>query len=239
MSWLEYKQFYARRLPHIHPPDAVFFITFRLADSIPKSVIKEYKSQKDWLDSELRRIECRKSAGTSKKQMESLLAFRRAWFKRFEDILDAGKNSPLWLGNNEIRKIIAAKLIEDDLKKYRLDAFCIMPTHVHIVFKPNLSQNNLREEKSNTRPKFVSGEDTLPKIMRSLKGSTARQANLVLNRTGSFWETESYDHYVRNDEEFYRVVKYTLNNPVKAGLINRWQDWAGTYLAERLRESFL
>jgi len=37
MGWLEYKQFYARRLPHIHPPDAVFFITFRLADSIPRA----------------------------------------------------------------------------------------------------------------------------------------------------------------------------------------------------------
>lgn len=239
MSWHEYKQFYERHLPHIHPPDAVFFVTFRLADSIPQSVIREYKAKKNWLDNELTRIRRQNSAGTHEKQIQSLLEFRRARFKRFEDILDAGENSPLWLDNDAVKKIVAAKLIEDDLKKYRLDAFCIMSNHVHVVLKPNLSQNDLREVKLNGRPQFIGGEDTLPKIMQSLKGLTARQSNFVLNRTGSFWETESYDHYVRNDKEFYRVVKYTLNNPVKAGLVNHWQDWAGTYLAERLRERFL
>lgn len=237
MSWLEYKQYYERVLPHIHPPDATFFITFRLANSIPKTVIREYKAKKEWLDNELKRIERRKE--TTEKQMQSLLEFRRQWFKRFEEILDAGKNSPLWLGKSEIRQIVAEKFLEDDNHKYRLDAFCIMPNHVHAVFKPKLSQTNLHEDKSNGRPKFVSNEDTLPKIMQSLKGSTARQANLILQRKGSFWETESYDHYIRNDAEFNRIIKYVLNNPVKAGLVRNWQDWAGTFLAERLRERFL
>ena len=84
----------------------------------------------------------------------------------------------------------------------------------------------------------MSEEQTLPKIMQSLKCSTARQANLILKRTGSFWETESYDHYIRDETEFYRIIKYTLNNPVKAGLVNHWQDWKRTFLAERLREKF-
>jgi REP element-mobilizing transposase RayT len=238
MSQFEYKQFYERFLPHIHPPDAAFFITFRLADSIPKSIIREYKVKKDWLNNELKRIGSQRSNENSKKQIESLLEFRRAWFKRFEDILDAGRNSPMWLGNIEIREVVAEKLLEDDTKKYRLDAFCIMPNHVHIVFKPNFSQTNLREETITGRPKFVSNEETLPKVMQSLKGATARRANLVLKRTGSFWETESYDHFIRDDAEFYRVIKYTLNNPVKAGLVNNWQDWAGTFLAERLRGKF-
>lgn len=238
MSGFEYKQYYERLLPHIHPPDAVFFITFRLADSIPKSVIREYKSKKDWLDNELRRIERQKSAETSKKQRQSLLEFRRTWFKRFEEILDSGKDSPLWLGTDAIRQIVAEKLLEDDIKKYRLDAFCIMLNHVHVVFKPNISLTDLHEDKTSERTKFVSEAETIPKIMQSLKGSTARQANLILKRTGSFWETESYDHYIRGDDEFYRIVRYTLNNPVKAGLVNHWKDWAGTYLAERLCDKF-
>ena len=111
-----------------------------------------------------------------------------------------------------------------------------MSNHVHVVFKPNISEANLREEKIGKRPKFVSEEATLAEIMQSLKGSTARQANLALKRSGSFWEKESYDHFVRDDAEFYRVVKYTLNNPVKAKLVNHWKDWAGNYLAERLAD---
>ena len=46
MSLNVYKQFYERHLPHIHPPDATFFITFRLAGSIPKAIIREYTKQK-------------------------------------------------------------------------------------------------------------------------------------------------------------------------------------------------
>ena len=122
MSRFEYKQFYKRLLPHIHPPDAVFFITFRLADSIPKSVIREYRAKRDWLDNELKRIGRQKSTETTKTQTQSLLEFRRTWFKRLEDILDTGKDSPLWLDKHEIRQIIAEKLLEGDTKKYRLAA---------------------------------------------------------------------------------------------------------------------
>lgn len=234
MNNFEYKQFYERRFPHIQPPDATFFITFRLAGSIPQAVIREYKAKKDWLENELKRIGRKDNA----EQMQSLLEFRRTWFKRFEDILDKAKDSPLWLGNDAVRQIVADKLLEDNPKKYRLDAFCLMPNHVHIVFKPNLSEINLHEDKTSQRPKFISQEETLSQIMQSLKGVTARKANLILNRTGSFWEAESYDHFIRDDAEFDRIVKYVLNNPVKAGLVENWQDWKGTFLAERLKERF-
>ena len=113
-----------------------------------------------------------------------------------------------------------------------------MSNHVHVVFKPNISEKNLREDKTSKHPKFVSDEETLAKIMQSLKGGTARKANLALNRSGSFWETESYDHFIRTDEEFYRIIKYVLKNPVKAKIVNRWQDWKGAFLAERLQEMF-
>jgi len=65
--------------------------------------------------------------------------------------------------------------------------------------------------------------------MKSLKGYTAREANKVLNRTGAFWEEESYDHEIKDGEEFGRVVRYVLNNPVKAGLVNHWSEWPWNY----------
>jgi REP element-mobilizing transposase RayT len=61
--------------------------------------------------------------------------------------------------------------------------------------------------------------------MHSLKSFTAQEANKLIGRAGAFWEAESYDHVVRTRVEFHRIVAYVLNNPVKAGLVRRWQDW--------------
>jgi REP-associated tyrosine transposase len=66
--------------------------------------------------------------------------------------------------------------------------------------------------------------------MKSIKGYTAREANRVLGRKGNFWEPENYDHYVRDATEYERIVRYVLNNPVKAGLVSHWQEWVWNYL---------
>ncbi len=62
-----------------------------------------------------------------------------------------------------------------------------------------------------------------------LKGSTARECNKLLKRTGAFWQHESYDHVVRNEDELRRIVEYVLNNPVKAGLVEVEEDWMWSY----------
>ncbi len=70
-------------------------------------------------------------------------------------------------------------------------------------------------------------------ILKKLKGSTARLANLKLNHTGqSFWARDSYDHYVRNEQEFKNIVNYTLTNPIKAGLVKSWKEWDFSYFNE-------
>jgi REP element-mobilizing transposase RayT len=65
--------------------------------------------------------------------------------------------------------------------------------------------------------------------MHSLKRYTARQANQLLGREGAFWQHENYDHVVRDEEEWQRIITYILNNPVKAGLVQNWEDWEWTY----------
>ncbi len=232
MGNFEYKQFYERKRPHIHPPGATLFVTFRLAGSIPKSTLIEYRAKKEWLDKEVKRIERQTDAN----QRERLFEFQRNWFRKFEEVLHAAKCGPLWLGENDVRDIVADKLQDDDGKKYRLDAFSIMSNHVHVVFRPNLSEASIKEDKTAGKPVFNSEEAVLAEIMQSLKGVTARKANIALGRTGSFWEKESYDHFIRDDAEFYRIVKYTLNNPVKAKLVSHWQEWKGNYLAKKLSD---
>jgi REP element-mobilizing transposase RayT len=66
----------------------------------------------------------------------------------------------------------------------------------------------------------------LPQITHWLKGRTAVEANRLLGRTGeAFWQHESYDHWVRNEREFNRIVAYIEENPVSAGLAARAEDW--------------
>ena len=67
--------------------------------------------------------------------------------------------------------------------------------------------------------------------MQRLKGYTATQANKLLGRSGAFWQPESYDHVVRPGE-LPRILAYVAENPVKAGLVQEWQQWPHTYLAE-------
>ena len=71
----------------------------------------------------------------------------------------------------------------------------------------------------------------LPKIapnrlMKALKGSTAREANRALGRTGEpFWQKESYDRWVRDHCEFEKIRAYIEKNPVKAGLVRTPEEF--------------
>jgi REP element-mobilizing transposase RayT len=88
---------------------------------------------------------------------------------------------------------------------YDLHAWVVMPNHVHMLVTPQTSP---------------------AKFMHGLKGFTAREANKLLNRSGErFWQRESYDHWVRDDEQFRKIVRYIEENPVKAGLVRRAEDY--------------
>ena len=55
---------------------------------------------------------------------------------------------------------------------------------------------------------------------------TARQANVILGRTGQpFWQDESYDRWVRGPSELEKIVRYIERNPVSAGLVDSIENW--------------
>lgn len=228
---MEYKQFYRRKLPHVHAPGATLFVTFRLAGSIPKRVIEHWKQEKIWFEREHERLA--KDVAINREQKESFLDFQRRWFTKFEDVLHKEESGIVWLKNSEVANLVADSLKYRDGKVYTLIAFCIMSNHVHVVFTPLLNEKSLTEVAASNPLRHESRELTLGAIMQSLKGYTAHEANRILNRTGQFWEIESYDHQVRNAEELDRIVKYVLHNPVKAGLVKNWRDWKWNWLAEK------
>jgi putative transposase len=233
-----YKEGTTGNLPHLQPPDATFFVTFRLAGSVPQSVLRFYTAQKEWLERQTSRPTMQDPQPPTPDidtRTERLRQVRRELFSRIESILDRAADGPTWLKQREVAQVVKEALHYRDGRVYRLDAYCIMSNHVHAVFSPFLSAAELREIHDREGLQIVSQNPPLSAIMQSLKGYTARSVNRLLNRSGAFWAKESYDHVVRNAEELNRVVRYTLANPVKAGLVRDWREWEWSYLSKVLQ----
>jgi REP element-mobilizing transposase RayT len=121
--------------------------------------------------------------------------------------MDKAVFGPVWLQDARVARVVADALLYGEIGRqfYQLRAWVIMPNHVHVALRPKTS---------------------MPVITRWLKGSTARQANRILGRTGeAFWQDESFDHRVRDEAELGRIVRYVEQNPVNAGLIARPSAW--------------
>jgi putative transposase len=229
MSHLDYQPSYRRNLPHIQPPGATFFVTFRLCGSIPQDVIRQWNQEREWL------AHVAQTNATYYDQVKR--DFERAWFKKFEFLLDGATVGPVWLNDNRIASVIAESLHYRHGKVYRLDAFTIMSNHVHTVIKPlPVAQHKGMDSPLEIMRKDSRADDieypSLAAIMQSLKGYTAFRSNQLLGREGEFWAHESYDHWIRDDDEWQRIVAYVLNNPVKAGYVKRWQEWKWNYRRE-------
>jgi REP element-mobilizing transposase RayT len=201
------KEFYRRHLPHWQPQGAVFFVTFRPKHSLPDHVIQSL--------SEERANIALHSLPKSERAPQRLLD-EQLYFEKWDEYLDKAEFGPRWLSKPEIANIVKEALHYRDEKVFDLHAYCIMSNHVHVVFEPCGSERD-------------DAIQPLNKIMQSLKRHTARQANTILDREGAFWQDESYDRVIRNDNEYTRTIHYVLENPVKASLVSQWDEWQWSY----------
>ena len=208
MSNLAPELIYRRNLPHIQPPGGTFFVTFRLAGSIPADVLAMLHAEAERNLAELEQLPA------SPERAERLYLEERRFFGKWDALLDLGKG-PDWLRNPEIAKLVTDAMHFFDGKRYDLLVYCSMSNHVHVVFTPLL--------------KTADAHYSLAQIMHTLKGYTAGRANRLLGRSGAFWLHESYDHCVRSAAELQRIVAYVVNNPVKAGLVSDWHAWPWTF----------
>jgi putative transposase len=119
-------------------------------------------------------------------------------------------------------------------ERYDLLAFVVMPSHFHWVFHPreNWVLAGVEEQRQARKPAPRTPRE---RIMKSMKGYSAYQCNRLLGLHGKFWQDESYDHVVRNDDELHRIIDYVENNPVKAGLVQRREDWRWSSAYDRVR----
>jgi putative transposase len=72
----------------------------------------------------------------------------------------------------------------------------------------------------------VNEESTLSDIVGSWKKFTARRRSQYLGRSGSFWQADYWDRFIRNDAHFEAAISYIDNNSVTAGLAKAPADWA-------------
>jgi putative transposase len=217
---------YRRKLPHIQPANTIYFVTYRLADSLPRSKIIELQIQKEDFELQLKTIK------TQSEREKLRQSFHKTYFKKFDDTLDKIISGPTWLNNTDIAFLVTNSLKKYDGIWYNLNAYCVMPNHVHLVFYIGEDHiNEFKKMKTGTKNKYY----PVTRILESIKKYTARRSNEILNRRGAFWERESYDHIVRNKRSLVRIIRYVLNNPVKAGIVEQPEEWIWNYCKESLR----
>jgi putative transposase len=214
-------EFFRRALPHYHPPNATYFITFRLAGSLPANVLKDLE---DEFEAEKHALALKFHGAQLYEEREKA---QKRYFARVDAVLDAAEHGPRWLSQPEIAAIVMNEIHALEPEFYHLHAFCLMSNHVHLL----IDQQDIPEPQPRKDGKHYTA---LSKAMRQLKSKTGYACAQHLGRSGAFWQHESYDHVVRNEREFERILAYIVNNPVKAGLVAEWQDWPYTYVNPEL-----
>lgn len=209
---------YRNRLPHIAPVGATFFLTFRLADSLPQSMVQRLKTE---LENELKQIKTN-FPGSKKHEKDA----RKRYFGKFDHQLDNHPYGICHLKHPEVANILMRKLHEYHQKLYDLHAYCIMPNHVHILINMATQWADKEGNWSDIIPEHYV---PLDKVMQLIKGGSAFSIHKYLGKTGKLWFKDSYDHYVRTEAEWLNITRYILQNPVKAGLASRWEDWPYRY----------
>ena len=206
---LDFQHAYRRHLPHIQPPGAMLFVTFRLAGSLPAHIQAELLAEANGVKRELAHLK------DSQEQARVAYLAHKRLFGRWDACLDSMTEGPHWLTIPEVAQIVVDSLHHFDGERYLLDCFCLMSNHTHLTLQPLEKEPGVYY--------------ALSSIMHSLKRYTAVEANKVLSRQGQFWQHESYDHIVRDEAELQRIRQYVLNNPVKAGLADSPEEWRWSY----------
>ena len=183
------------RLPHWELDSGLYFVTFRFADSLPAQILERFRSERQSILARAAQMG-RELSADEKQQLAKLFS------AKIERHLDAAAGSCL-LARSEIARVVADAIRHFDARRYRLLAWCVMPNHVHVAVK------------------LFPGQE-LAAVVHSWKSFTAKQVNRLLSRSWPLWGREYYDHLIRDGDQLDRILRYIINNPLKAGL----KDWA-------------
>lgn len=183
-----------RRLPHWEAIGAVYFVTFRMADSLPHEALRRIEYTRKDIPATAAQMN-REISESERRRLNQLHA------RKIEKYLDSGAGS-CSLRSPAVAEIVANALHQFNGTRYQLFAWCVMPNHVHALFQ-------------------TVGNAKLASILHSWKSYSAKAVNRLLGGNGEFWQREYYDHLIRDARQFDRAMRYIRENPKRAGL-NDW-----------------
>ena len=105
--------------------------------------------------------------------------------------------------NFEIIDCLKHEKIEKGIAIY---SYCLMPDHIHLLISPLESGVNISD------------------FIGSFKSKTSRIA-WKHGLRGKVWQGRFYDHVVRKIENLKDTCEYILNNPIRKGLVEKWEDY--------------
>jgi putative transposase len=183
-------RFTANRLPHWQQDGAAYFVTFRLADTVPYNLRTRWESEREaWL-------RVHPQPWSTKLEREYHERFSGA----IERWLYAGYGSCI-LRRQDCARIVGEALRHFDGERLALISSVVMPNHVHALF-------------------VQSADWLLETLLRSWKSFTSRKINSLLGRSGTLWQQDYFDRLVRDEKHFANCVRYIRRNPAKARLHN-------------------
>jgi putative transposase len=91
--------------------------------------------------------------------------------------------------------------------KYNIDiiCYCLMPNHFHMIIKPD-SINAV-------------------KFLKSIQASYSIHFNKKWNRKGQLFQGRYHANPINDQEQLINTIKYIIDNPVRAGLVKKAEDW--------------
>jgi putative DNA methylase len=124
----------------------------------------------------------------------------------FEKGIDKGLGNRL-LSTRQNAEIVRDTLHYFDGDRYRLLAWVIMPNHIHVMTEQ------------------ITG-NSLSTIIQTWKSYSAHAINKLRNSNRQVWAPDYFDRFIRNERHYANAKYYIENNPVKARLVERPEDWA-------------
>lgn len=186
-----------RNVPHFNFDGAIQFVTYGLADS---DLLRRQRSGQQ-------------SAATGLRGGAPVIRARNSLTRR-----EAA------YGSCVLRHEISATVVIENFQhhepeKYRLLAWVVMPTHVHVLLQPT--------------PEYTVGR--IVQLWKTYTGhvlSPLYPAALVKN---SFWQADYWDRYIRDEAHLATTIRYIRMNPVKAGLVRTPSEWPYLWVSNKDR----
>ncbi len=182
-------------LPHWQQEDCFQFVTWSLGDALPMEARRRIqRERREWT-----------SLHPQPWSVQEEMEYYELFSERVSRWLDAGAGSCL-LRKNDYAKVVRDSLLFFEGERVVMDAFVVMPNHVHALFL----------QKSGWK---------LETLLQAWKGFSAHELNKRGHTGGTLWMPDYWDRMIRSPEHYWHVRRYILNNPGKAGLSSGFLLW--------------